>query len=138
LEALKEKEKYKEAYENFKQKQLENRMKKDRMKLIEEKAWEEIDQYLEKKNLQDELRHQREIELRNRNNPNKECIYKILEEDNKKKKKALEDFQAKWSNVKDIQTENEEDREKRDAQFKKELYQNYLKKVKYHYFFILN
>ena len=129
MEALKEKEKLREAYENFKKKSIENRAKKDRMKLIEAKAWDEIEQYNENKNLQNELRQQREIELRNKNNPNKEVIYKIIEEDNKKKAKAIEDFQTKWLNVKDMQTKSEEERQKRDAQFKKELYQGYLDKV---------
>jgi len=129
VEALKEKEKLREAYENFKKKSIENRAKKDRMKLIEAKAWDEIEQYNENKNLQNELRQQREIELRNKNNPNKEVIYKIIEEDNKKKAKAIEDFQTKWLNVKDMQTKSEEERQKRDAQFKKELYQGYLDKV---------
>jgi len=104
-------------------------MKKDRAKLIEEKALEEIDQYIEKKNLQNELRQQREIELRNKNNPNKEYIYKLIENNNKKKKKAIEDFQTKWLNVIDMQTKSEEERQKKDAQFKKELYQAYLDKV---------
>jgi len=129
VEALKEKEKLREAYENFKKKSIENRAKKDRMKLIEAKAWDEIEQYNENKNLQNELRQQREIELRNKNNPNKEVIYKIIEEDNKKKAKAIEDFQTKWLNVKDMQTKSEEERQKRDAQFKKELYQGYLDKM---------
>ncbi|ORX54292.1 hypothetical protein BCR36DRAFT_410835 [Piromyces finnis] len=129
IEELKEKEKQKVLYENFKQKEIENRMKKDRMKLIEEETLNEINQYIEKKKLQDELRQQREIELRNKNNPNKEYIYKLLENDNIKKKKAIEDFQTKWLNVEDMQTKSERERERKDAQFKKELYNAYLEKM---------
>lgn len=97
--------------------------------MIEEKTIEEIEQFLEKKNKQNELRQQREMELRQKNYHNKEYIYKLIEEDNKKKKKAIEDFQTKWLDVKDMQTKSEEEREKINAQFRKELYQAHLDKV---------
>jgi len=127
-EVAKERAKLKVLYNNFKQKEIENKMKKEREKIIEEKTKQEIDVYNEKKEKQIEMRQQREIELRNKNNPNKEIIYKIIEEDNKKKKKKIEDFQTKWLDVIDEQAINEKKREKKNAQFKKELYQAYLAK----------
>jgi hypothetical protein len=128
VEKAKEKEKLKELFKNIKEKEIDNKIKKEKEILIDEQIKKEVEVFLEKKEKQNELRQQREVELRNKNNVNKEKIFELIENDNEKKKKKIEDFQAKWLNVVDNQAKIEEERAKKDAQFKKELYQAYLDK----------